>query len=72
MMKHLTEQEMMAHRRVAKTLVSDLKDWRTLTPRTAEECASEATKRIREAVRLHGADPLWLKSMMIRIQDGRV
>lgn len=70
-MRHLSEAEMIAHRRLAKELVRDLNDWRTLTTRTAEECASEATKRIRDAVRRRGADALWLKSMMIRIQDGR-
>lgn len=70
-MKHLSETELIAHRRLAKGLVSDLKAWRGECTRTAEECSQEATRRIREAVRCHGADPLWLKSFMVRIQDGR-
>lgn len=69
-MRHLNEQERIAHRRLAKRILSDLKSELGEGIKKAEEVAATTSRAISEAVKAYGADALWLKSYMIRIRKG--
>ena len=70
-MKPQTESELSACRAIAKAIIkkSDDNGWRKLSRNEVSELVA---KEINLQAMLTGIDSLWIKSTMMRIQDGRM
>ena len=70
-MKPQTETELSACRAVAKAIIkkSDDNGWRKLSRDKVSELVE---KEVNLQAMLTGIDSLWIKSTMMRIQDGRM
>ena len=65
------EEMLIAARAVAKRLVEELKAMPWHRKGNAEECSQRVSESVQQASRKYGISPLLIKSMMMRIQDGR-
>ena len=70
-MKPQTETELSACRSVAKAIIkkSDDNGWRKLS---RDKVSDLVAKEVNLQAMLTGIDSLWIKSTMMRIQDGRM
>ena len=70
-MKPQTETELSACRAIAKAIIkkSDDNGWRKLSRNEVSELVA---KEVNLQAMLTGIDSLWIKSTMMRIQDGRM
>ena len=70
-MKPQTESELSACRAIAKSIIkkSDDNGWRKLSRDKVSELVA---KEVNLQAMLTGIDSLWIKSTMMRIQDGRM
>ena len=70
-MKPQTESELIATRAVAKRILEKAKTegWRKLSSDAVSELVA---KEVNLQAMLTGIDSLWIKSTMMRIQDGRM
>jgi len=71
-MKPQTEMEKIAARRIAKSIIeqADLEGWRTL--KDESEVAAKVSQAVARHSSQHGIHPLFIKSAMMRLQDGRI
>lgn len=70
-MKEVTEQDRIAARALAKRLVKELASM-PHHKGNESECAMRVAEAVNREARNSGLNPLLLKSMMLRLQDGRV
>lgn len=70
-MKPLSERELVATRAIAKQILKKAKTekWSKLSPDAVSELA---TREIDQKATETGIDRQWIKSTMMRIQDGRM
>lgn len=71
-MRALSETELVAARALAKRLLQELEVELGNHKGNYEECAKIVAKRVQQESRKHGIPALWLKSSIMRIQDGRM
>lgn len=71
-MKEVTEQDRIAARALAKRLVKELQGMEWHHKGNEKECAIRVSEAIQLEARNSGLNPLLLKSMIYRLQDGRV
>lgn len=71
-MKQQTEMERIATRRIAKSIIeqADLEGWRKLKDET--QVAAKVSQAVARHSSQHGIHPLFIKSAMMRLQDGRI
>lgn len=71
-MKPQSEQERIATRRIAKSIIeqADLEGWRKLQDES--EVAAKVSQAVARHSSQHGIHPLFIKSAMMRLQDGRI
>ena len=71
-MKPQTEMEKTATRRIAKAIIeqADLEGWRKL--KDESEVAIKVSQAVARHSSQHGIHPLFIKSAMLRLQDGRI
>ena len=71
-MKPQTEMERIATRRIAKSIIeqADLEGWRKL--KDEPEVAAKVSQAVARHSSQHGIHPLFIKSAMLRLQDGRI
>lgn len=71
-MNHQTEMEKIATRRIAKAIIeqADLEGWRKL--KDESEVAAKVSQAVARHSSQHGIHPLFIKSAMMRLQDGRI
>ena len=71
-MKAITEQDRIAARALAKRLVKELGVMEWHRKGNEKECAQRVSEAIQREARNSGLNPLLLKSMIYRLQSGRV
>lgn len=71
-MKAITEQDRIAARAIAKRLVKELEVMEWHRRGNESECAQRVSEAIQREARNSGVSPLLLKSMIYRLQSGRV
>lgn len=71
-MKQITEQERIVARLLAKRLVKELGDMEWHRKGNEKECAQRVSEAVQREARNSGVSPLLLKSMIYRLQSGRV
>lgn len=71
-MKSPTEMERIAARAIAKALVKELKAMPWHRSGNAEECSQRTAEAIKRESSKTGISELFIKSNMLRIQDGRL
>lgn len=71
-MKTLTEVERAAARALAKRLLAELTAELEHHNGDHEECAKIVAKCVQRESKKHGIPALWLKSSIMRLQDGRI
>lgn len=71
-MKAITEQDRIAARALAKRLVKELEVMEWHRKGNESECAQRVSEAIQREARNSGLNPLLLKSMIYRLQSGRV
>ena len=71
-MKAITEQDRIAARALAKRLVKELSDMEWHRKGNEKECAQRVSEAVNREARNSGVSPLLLKSMIYRLQSGRV
>lgn len=71
-MKPQSEMEKIATRRIAKLIIeqADLEGWRKL--KDESEVAARVSQAVARHSSQHGIHPLFIKSAMLRLQDGRI
>ena len=71
-MKPQSEMEKIATRRIAKAIIeqADLEGWRKLKDET--QVAAKVSQAVARHSSQHGIHPLFIKSAMLRLQDGRI
>ncbi len=71
-MKPQTEMEKIATRRIAKAIIeqADIEEWRKL--KEESEVAAKVSQAVARHSSQHGIHPLFIKSAMLRLQDGRI
>lgn len=71
-MKAQTEMEKIATRRIAKSIIeqAELEGWRRL--KDESQVAAKVSKAVARHSSQHGIHPLFIKSAMMRLQDGRI
>ena len=71
-MNHQTEMEKIATRRIAKSIIeqADLEGWRKLKDESL--VAAKVSHAVARHSGQHGIHPLFIKSAMMRLQDGRI
>lgn len=67
-----TEKDRIAARALAKRLVKELGGMQWHRKGNEMECAIRVSEAIHREAKNNGLNPLLLKSMMLRLQDGRV
>lgn len=71
-MKAITEQDRIAARALAKRLVKELESMPWHRKGNEKECAQRVSEAVNREARNSGVSPLLLKSMIYRLQSGRV
>lgn len=71
-MNEVTEQDRIAAMALAKRLVKELASMPWHHKGNESECAMRVADAVNREARNSGLNPLLLKSMMLRLQDGRV
>lgn len=71
-MKAITEQDRIAARALAKRLVKELGAMEWHRKGNEKECAQRVSDAVNREARSSGVNPLLLKSMIYRLQSGRV
>lgn len=71
-MKAITEQDRIAARALAKRLVKELVVMEWHRKGNEKECAQRVSEAVNREARNSGVSPLLLKSMIYRLQSGRV
>ena len=71
-MKAITEQDRIAARALAKRLVKELGAMEWHRRGNESECAQRVAEAVNREARNSGVSPLLLKSMIYRLQSGRV
>lgn len=71
-MKHQSEMEKIATRLIAKAIIelAELEGWRKL--KDESEVAAKVSQAVARHSSQHGIHPLFIKSAMLRLQDGRI
>lgn len=71
-MKPQTEMERIATRRIARAIIeqADMEGWRKL--KDESEVAAKVSQAVARHSSQHGIHPLFIKSAMMRLQDGRI
>lgn len=71
-MKQQTEMEKIATRRIAKAIIelAELEGWRNLN--SESEVAAKVAQAVARHASQHGINPLFIKSSLMRLQDGRL
>ncbi len=71
-MKPQSEMEKTATRRIAKLIIeqADLEGWRKL--KDEAQVAAKVSQAVARHSSQHGIHPLFIKSAMLRLQDGRI
>ena len=71
-MKPQSEIEKIATRRIAKAIIeqADLEGWRKL--KDESEVAAKVSQAVARHSSQHGIHPLFIKSAIMRLQDGRI
>ncbi|MGL4756330.1 MAG: hypothetical protein ACRCXB_28585 [Aeromonadaceae bacterium] len=71
-MRALSETERAAARVLAKRLLQELEVELGNHKGNHEECARIVARRVQQESKKHGIPALWLKSSIMRLQDGRI
>ena len=71
-MKPQSEMEKIATRRIAKAIIelAEIEGWRKL--KDESEVAAKVSQVVARHSSQHGIHPLFIKSAMLRLQDGRI
>jgi len=71
-MKPQSEMEKIATRRIAKAIIelAEIEGWRKL--KDESEVAAKVSQAVARHSSQHGIHPLFIKSAMMRLQDGRI
>lgn len=71
-MKPQSEMEKIATRRIAKAIIEQagIEGWRKL--KDESEVAAKVSQAVSRHSSQHGIHPLFIKSAMLRLQDGRI
>ena len=71
-MKPQSEMEKIATRRIAKAIIdqADMEGWRKL--KDEAQVAAKVSQAVARHSSQHGIHPLFIKSAMLRLQDGRI